>query len=76
LDYPTAITLDPYGYMYVLDTNNARVQKWYPGASYGTTIIQATMSNPYGLRVDRFGNIVIADTYYYRILSFTITCRK
>ncbi len=73
---PTAITFDPYGYMYVLDTGNSRVQKWYPGGAYGTTIISASMSTPYGLQFDNSGNIVIADTYNHRVITFGITCRK
>ncbi|CAF5135885.1 unnamed protein product, partial [Rotaria socialis] len=41
LNTPSAIMMDPYGFIYVLDTGNARVQKWYPGNSYGTTILSA-----------------------------------
>jgi len=52
------------------------VQKWYPGASYGTTVISATMSSPSGMKFDLLGNLVIADTSYQRILSFGLTCRK
>ncbi|CAF4113824.1 unnamed protein product, partial [Rotaria magnacalcarata] len=71
---PTAITFDPYGYMYILDTGNSRVQKWLPGATFGTTVIAVSMSTPYGLIFDRRGNIVITDQLNYRILSFAITC--
>jgi hypothetical protein len=73
---PTSITFDPYGYMYILDTGNNRVQRWLPGGNYGITVVSATMSNPYGLQFDRLGNMVIADSSYYRIISFGITCRK
>jgi tripartite motif-containing protein 71 len=73
---PTSIIFDPYGYMYILDTGNSRVQKWYPGGSFGTTIISTTMSSPSGLKLDLFSNIVIADRGYHRILSFAMTCRK
>ncbi len=62
--------------MYILDYGNSRVQKWYPGASYGTTVVSATMNAPTGMKFDRFGNIVIADTSYHRIISFGLTCRK
>ena len=72
---PTSIIFDPYGYMYILDTTNNRVQKWYPGAPYGTTILTATMSNPYGLKFDLSANLVIADRSYHRIISFSLTCR-
>jgi sugar lactone lactonase YvrE len=73
---PTSITFDPYGYMYVLDTGNSRIQKWLPGAAYGTTVVAVTMSSPYGLQTDRLGNLVVADTSYHRIISFSMTCRK
>lgn len=73
---PTAITFDSNGYMYILDTGNSRVQKWLPGAAFGTTVISTSMSTPYGLTFDRVGNIVITDTLNYRIMSFAITCRK
>ncbi len=52
------------------------MQKWFPGASYGTTVISATMSSPSGMNIDLLGNLVIADTSYQRILSFGLTCRK
>lgn len=68
--------LHPYGYIYVLDTGNARVQKWYPGNPYGTTILSATMSSPIGMSLDFSGNLYIADTSYHRIVSFGLTCRK
>ncbi|CAF2697913.1 unnamed protein product [Rotaria sp. Silwood2] len=74
LSSPTAVTLDQYGNLYVLDQGNNRVQKWFPGATYGTTVISATMSSPYGMRIDRFGNMFITDTGYHRVLSFTLIC--
>ncbi|CAF3803800.1 unnamed protein product [Rotaria magnacalcarata] len=71
---PTSIAFDQYGYMYILDQGNNRVQKWFPGATYGTTVISASMSSPYGMRMDRLGNFFIADTSYQRILSFSLLC--
>lgn len=69
--------MDPYGYLYIMDYGNKRVQKWYPGATYGTTVVSSTTLNlPYGMKFDRLGNIVISDTYNHRILLFGITCRK
>ena len=76
LNNPTAITFDPYGYMYILDTGNARVQKWAVGAAFGSTVASASMSNPYGLRFDQRGNMVIADTSNQRLLFFGLTCRE
>ena len=63
--------------MYVLDLTNDRVQKWWPGAPFGQTVISSTvMSSPIGMQFDLLGNIVIADTSNHRILSFPVTCRK
>ena len=76
LNNPTAILMDQYGYLYILDYSNSRVQKWWPGATYGTTVVAATMSNPMNMKFDRLGGIVIADTYYHRIISFALTCRE
>lgn len=73
---PTAIAFDPYGFMYVLDFGNARVQKWSQGASFGSTVIGAALSNPTGMRFDRLGNIVICDTNNQRVLFFGLLCRK
>lgn len=67
--------MDPYGYIYILDTGNARVQKWFPGATYGQSVISASMSNPSGLEIDLSANLVIADRSYHRIISFGLTCR-
>lgn len=73
---PTAIVLDPYGYIYILDSGNARVQKWFPGASYGQTVISATMSSPSAMKIDLSANIIIADTSNHRISLFGLLCRK
>ncbi|CAF4604634.1 unnamed protein product, partial [Rotaria socialis] len=46
---PTSITFDFDGYMYIVDYNNARIQRWYPGASYGTTVASGALNLPIGL---------------------------
>ncbi|CAF4902345.1 unnamed protein product, partial [Rotaria sp. Silwood1] len=74
LNNPTSIILDPYGYLYVLDSGNSRVQRWFPGDSYGRTVISATMSSPSAIKIDLLGNFVIADTSYHRVLSFGLLC--
>ncbi|CAF4177254.1 unnamed protein product, partial [Rotaria magnacalcarata] len=74
LSSPTALLLDQYGYLYVLDYGNSRIQKWFPGATYGTTVLAASFYNPCGLQFDRLNNLVVADTYYHRIVSFAILC--
>lgn len=76
LSSPASITFDPYGYLYVMDMGNSRVQKWWPGAAYGTTVVAASLNSAYGLQFDNSGNIVIADTYNHRIVTFGMLCRK
>lgn len=77
LNQPTAIAFDPFGYLYIMDYANDRVQKWFPGDSYGVTVVAASsMSNPYRMKFDRLGNIIICDTDNHRVLLFGLTCRK
>ena len=76
LNNPTAISLDPYGFLFVLDSGNSRVQKWWPGASFGVTVLAASMSTPLGMQFDVTGRMYIADTGFQRILSFALQCRK
>lgn len=76
LNNPTAISVDPYGFLFVLDASNSRVQKWWPGASFGVTVLAASMSIPLGMQLDVTGRLYIADTNFQRILSFAVQCRK
>lgn len=63
--------------MYILDSGNNRIQRWMPGATYGTTVVSSsTMSNPKGLAIDTLGNLVVADYSNHRVLSFNVACRK
>ena len=77
LYYPTYVIMDQFGFIYIMDSSNLRVQKWWPGANYGTTVVAASsMSGPRGLRFDPFGNMVIADVGMSRVLSFAVVCRE
>lgn len=68
--------MDQYGFVYVLDSGNARVQKWSQGARYGSTVLSATLSSPMGMSINAYGNLFIADTSNHRIQSFSVYCRK
>ena len=68
--------MDQYGNLYVLDSGNARIQRWSPGATYGITIISASFYYPRGFDIDAYGNIAVADQYNHRILLFSVSCRK
>lgn len=76
LNTPTGITFDSFGYMYITDNVNSRIQKWYPNAAYGTTVAAASMNYPNGLIFDRLGNLYVADTNNHRVLQFSLMCRK
>ena len=76
LNSPAAILFDTAGFMYILDSGNARIIKWWPGATYGSTLIATSFSNPLGMQLDRANNLVVADTGNHRILSFGLLCRK
>lgn len=62
--------------MYVLDFTNERIQKWFPGATFGITVAAANMYYPYGMAMDTEGNLAVADTYYHRVIQFGLLCRK
>lgn len=62
--------------MYILDAGNSRIQLWKPGATYGITVVSTTMYTPRAITIDILGNLVIADTAYHRILSFSMICRE
>ena len=76
LNNPTSILIDPYGFLYILDFTNERIQKWLPGALFGTTVAAADMFNPCGMAMDPLGNFFVADTSFERIISFGLLCRK
>lgn len=55
LNSPTTITMDPFGYIFILDSGNSRVQKWYPGGSFGITVLAVTLSGAIGMQIDPTG---------------------
>ena len=69
LSGPTSVVYDQYGYLYITDSGNNRVQRWVPGASYGITIASSsTMGTPKGMRFDTYGNLALADHGMHRIV--------
>ncbi|CAF3628500.1 unnamed protein product [Rotaria sp. Silwood1] len=76
LHYPTAITFDQHNYMYIIDSGNNRIQRWWPGSTYGVTVASASLNNPRGMAFDTSGNLVVADESYHRMVLFPVTCRE
>lgn len=75
-NFPTAITFDQFGNMFVMDSGNNRIQRWSPSSTYGVTVASGAMSNPRGMSFDTSGNLLVADLSNHRIVSFPVSCRK
>jgi serine/threonine protein kinase, bacterial len=80
--YPTAITIDATGNLYVIDSNNAAVRKITP-AGLVSTVAQThahkgllntnELGNPTGLALDPAGNIYVADEGHSSIQEIDTT---
>jgi len=80
LNYPTGVTLDPSGNLYIADQNNNKVRKVSGGtittlagtqgnsfSGDGGPATNANLFAPYSVAVDSSGNVHIADTADYRV---------
>jgi DNA-binding beta-propeller fold protein YncE len=73
--YPTYVTLDSAGNVYVADTLNARVQKFDPAGNFVTSIGKAgsnwgEFDKPKGVALDSFGNVYVVDTSWSNVQIF------
>lgn len=85
LNYPSGVAVDSQGNLYISDTSNHRIRKVSIGgiittvagngiAGYsgdGGPAINAQLCYPYGVAIDIFGNLFIADSYNYRVRKVT-----
>ncbi|CAF3039731.1 unnamed protein product [Rotaria sp. Silwood2] len=60
--------------MYILDAGNDRIQRWWPGSTYGVTVAAATLSSPRGIAFDPSGNLIVADYSSHRVVLFPVAC--
>ena len=72
LNYPSAVLVDGQGYITISDTENYRIQRWYPGASTGGTIAGSIKLR--SIAFDNAGNLFAVENNTERraILKFTI----
>lgn len=69
---PTGLTLDNAGNLYVMDSNNHRLQKLDRDGNVLATVglrgsQPGSFMEPWGVAVDRAGNVYVADTWNHRI---------
>jgi len=72
---PRGIAVDSNGNIYVVDTDNHRIQKFSPGGKWltswgGKGSGQGQLRNPYGIAIDEADHIYVADTNNNRIQIF------
>jgi len=73
--YPTYVTLDAEGNVFVADTLNSRVQKFDPEGNFITSIGKAgsnwgEFDKPKGVALDTFGNVYVVDTGWSNVQIF------
>ncbi len=79
-EYPRNLAFDAQGNLYVDDSDNARIQKFDPtgkfllkwGSKSPDNAVGAagTFNQPWGIAVDKSGNVYVADTWNHRIQKF------
>lgn len=73
--FPTYLSLDSKGNLYVTDTLNARIQVFGPDEKYQRTIGQrgnawGMFDKPKGVALDSFGNVYVADSGWSNVQIF------
>lgn len=77
--FPSGITVDGSGNIYIADQFNHRVQKWIPGATKGITVAGVSgqgdgadqLNYPMAVAVDAKGNLYVSDAANSRVQMFT-----
>ncbi len=77
---PRNVAIDAQGNIYVVDSDNNRIEKFDSGGKYLTAwgtkspdnaaAPPGTFNQPWGIAVDKAGNVYVADTWNHRIEKF------
>ena len=72
LQKPRAMAIDRDDLLYIVDMT-ARIQVFTTGGTYvrGWQTPEHEKGRPTGLSIDRRGNVLVADTHYYRLLIYS-----
>ncbi len=72
LQRPRAMAIDDQGQLYIVD-KTARIQVFTPDGEFvrGWSTPKSTNGKPCGLAFDNDGNLLVADTHYFRMLVYT-----
>ena len=78
-DYPQGIAVSPFGYIYVADTNNDRIQSFFDSGYYLPFVTEwgsggsgnGQFNSPMGMAIDSSGYIYVADAGNNRIQKFS-----
>jgi DNA-binding beta-propeller fold protein YncE len=72
LNKPRAVTIDKQDHLYIVDVT-PRIQVFTPDGEYlrGWQTPVFKHGKPSGLSLDNDGNLLVADTHYFRILTYT-----
>ncbi|MBI5305404.1 MAG: TIGR03663 family protein [Chloroflexi bacterium] len=79
-NYPRVIAFDAQGNMFVADSENHRIQKfdakgeilltWGTKSPDGVAPPPGTFNQPWGIAVDKAGNVFVSDTWNHRVQKF------
>ncbi len=80
-EYPRNVAIDAQGNLYVVDSENARIQKFDSSGKFllmwgskspdnNPAPPPSTFSQPWGIAVDKDGNVYVSDTWNHRIQKF------
>jgi hypothetical protein len=84
LCYPSSVTKDIYGNIYIVDTSNNRIMQWMIGSASGVIIgggsthgaLPNQLYTPYNAKLDPSGDVIVADSSNNRIQKFSVSCGK